>query len=776
MEYSKNLDDMCIRLNDLNQELLRRRSPCDVLNAMVSEAVDLVQQIGGSLAWAYGQSAKGSRMGEQFAQPFVDRRVTERFRELLTTGNAQLQAQVLQTIHILLQSTPKDSTLFCNLTAGWYLNQVVTAEYDFRSNEDLLHLWMTVVKDIALMMDAENLMLFFDPAAEKPFPIFGQSARFYHHPVAQVRTQVQATSLEIFTKLKAADAWMDDLFGLVVADSKILFTHVVCLLRHFWRKTEEAARSSEHRKEKQEFMRLQNDILMYLADVFTCEVPQLSTVLQERLLRFAVLPVLMGSALQLQCSQHAMLSQETSWAIFYDFLQTLRSCRQMLVILATLLLRPYVTEEVLQLVTSPAPRAPLGYFEVQKSWGGRAQGTTSDGYDAHRPDSVLYESMPIKFASELRRTNRLRDAFLERTSELYEKGRVKAATNSLKCLTLLLEAFSAESLEKSVAEALGLCLARCLARHGEASWSLCLAALKALRQLLEVSGSTAALAALRERLLKPLATELIHEAALQSQQGGLSGQEAWLQDFQEQWMATGPAEAGESEPLSGRARSFRVLLAVVRLLKGKVNDMPGKDEAESDENARYSPGSVVYLGKQNRVRCRAAAVSSKALINEEDLYLIPTNNTLVLVRPEEQKAFYGEVVISEPLRLIKLKEGDENSAPGPENEEHYLRIEVFSPNSQFLKGLPPRTSGYPSYQGNDFEASWFHGHPMRQTLTESQPAAMAKGPAELLLIFSDAPRRKVAWKVIHQAQYSVCNRLFDGILKFLTSVKNGGIA
>eukprot|EP00435_Cladocopium_sp_Y103_P065923 s568_g28.t1 len=155
MEYSiKTLDDMCIRLNDLNQELLRRRSPSDVLNAMVSEAVDMVQQIGGSLAWAYGQSAKGSRwMGEQFAQPFVDRRVTERFRELLSTGNAQLQAQVLQTIHILLQSTPKDSTLFCNLTAGWYLNQVVTAEYDFRSNEDLLHLWMTVVKDIALMMD-----------------------------------------------------------------------------------------------------------------------------------------------------------------------------------------------------------------------------------------------------------------------------------------------------------------------------------------------------------------------------------------------------------------------------------------------------------------------------------------------------------------------------------------------------------------------------------------------------------------------------------------------
>ena len=133
----------------------------------------------------------------------------------------------------------------------------------------------------------------------------------------------------------------------------------------------------------------------------------------------------------------------------------------------------------------------------------------------------------------------------------------------------------------------------------------------------------------RERLLKPLATELIHEAALQSQHG-LSGQEAWLQadwgwqkstwqsvcwltDLQfisnnawlwkvygsfltgvfgnhchmtaggfpravDSFCRTRPGTAldvsggspdifrGEAEP-QGRARSFRVLLAVMRLLK-----------------------------------------------------------------------------------------------------------------------------------------------------------------------------------------------------------------
>lgn len=43
-----------------------------------------------------------------------------------------------------------------------------------------------------------------------------------------------------------------------------------------------------------------------------------------------------------------------------------------------------------RLVTSPAPRAPLGYFEVQKSWGGRAQGTTSEPWRMH-PLNILYE-------------------------------------------------------------------------------------------------------------------------------------------------------------------------------------------------------------------------------------------------------------------------------------------------------------------------------------------------------------------------------------------------
>lgn len=208
-------------------------------------------------------------------------------------------------------------------------------------------------------------------------------------------------------------------------------------------------------------MRLQNDVLMYIMDVFTCDVPQLSAVLQERLLRFALLPLL-GAALKLA---DRGLSQELSWSILLDILQTL-SASQLPQLLAQILLRKSVTEEVLQLVLSPPPRTPRAYFELQKTWGQAVGQSVDDGCDG-RSDHLLYETQVIRFASEPLVRNQLLEKLLERLRELCEKGRVKEATAALKSLLQLFEALKAsqEVLQTSVAEALVACLGRCLARR-----------------------------------------------------------------------------------------------------------------------------------------------------------------------------------------------------------------------------------------------------------------------------------------------------------------------
>lgn len=58
--------------------------------------------------------------------------------------------------------------------------------------------------------------------------------------------------------------------------------------------------------------------------------------------------------------------------------------------------------------------------------------------------------------------------------------------------------------------------------------------------------------------MKPLATELIHEAALQSQQDGLSGQTAWLKagpggGVTQTWPRPSSTFGSAKQPLSGLA-------------------------------------------------------------------------------------------------------------------------------------------------------------------------------------------------------------------------------
>mmetsp|Transcript_6000 Transcript_6000/g.10780 ORF Transcript_6000/g.10780 Transcript_6000/m.10780 type:complete len:603 (-) Transcript_6000:605-2413(-) len=586
MECSvKELDDLCGRLDQLCKDLSLGRSN----DRTVDQAIQIIQKVGESLAWAYGQHHRPD-LGEQFAQPFVDRRVRDRFKDCLYGSNPHIQAQVLQTIHILLAVTPEESTLFCSLTAGWYLNQVVSSEFDFKRHEDLLPLWMTVVKDVATMMTSDNMMLFFDPSSDKPFPIFSEAIQYYHHPISQVRTHVQATSLEVFLKLKNEDDWSSTLFQLVVADSAVFFTHVCCLLRDFWRMVDEAVRTG-NKRDVRNACAIQNDILMYLNDVFMCEIPQLSSLLQDKLLRFAVLPVLLGSALKLQQSVPA---PDTAWHLLRDLMGTLRS-PHVLTVLATSMLRPHLLEEVQQLVSSPPPRTPTSYFTIATgSWGGAAQPGPFDLHDLSS-DEALYAVSSRPIVSFLETSdgrpmvrNKLLHAFEEQLRDLTNSSSWGHAS-TIASLELLLKALraSGEGLDGSVAELLGSALCDCLAKNKQLTWAVCLSALRTIKELIAAAdvpnGRAQVLlgALLMKKVLTPLADELLREAALQSQQGR-NAQEMWLGDFQEQWLAfaadlselpdspsrhelpePGQDSENQNDPV-GRARSLRILLAVYR--------------------------------------------------------------------------------------------------------------------------------------------------------------------------------------------------------------------
>jgi len=870
MEYTvQQLDDMCGRIDRLAEQIAHPSFGTRE-DQVTSEVVHAIQRMGECIAWAYGQQNKPG-LGEQFAQPFVDRRLRDRLKALLTERKplrremqSRIAAQVLQTIHILLQATPAESTLFCNLTAGWYLNEVVAAQFDFRENEDLLPLWMTVVKDIAAMLHRDNIMLFFDPCGEKPFPIYTEAIRYYHHPVSQVRTHVQATSLEIFLKLRDQDNSSEPLFQLVLSESYVFFTHVCCLLREFWRMADEAVRTGA-RRDVRSALYIQNDILMYVNDVFMCEIPQFSAILQEKLLRFAVLPVLVRSILKPAVApllaagdQKDTLSPATAWYLLHDMLATLRNS-PVFAALAFVLLRPQVPEEVLQLVSSPPPRTPTQYFALQASWGVNTRPGPFDRGDT-TPDEALYAMPPVPLIglldsrdrSRLLARNRLLDTLEERLRALGSGGEAAGVAGSmLGAVTLLLRTLRAsrEPLDGGVAERLGGALCELLALHRQLPWATLEGALAALMELAAAADVPLGRARLilgprlRERVLFPLAGELLQSGA--KLPGG------WPQDlgqleFQEQWVAhqaqgLEPADLNrqrdllEQGPLpeppgspDGRARCVRVLLGAWRLagsLAGVQNglraELPGLHEAEAEETARFQPGVPVHIGKMNRVKCFARVARRPG--EQEALYLLPAQATIVLVRPDDQKPFWGVPVVSEPLRYSRLLlQGGEKSgpleqiiAPGANGDELQwaLRLEVAMPRSPFLKasasgapgmvglpggpaavqGSPPRLPGSP-LGGLDRMAmslstppQLLGAHGVQDRMANSVPAmpVLGGGPADgpgareasplLTLVFSDERRRRVACKILAQARHAVCQRMTEGLATFLAEVRDDPI-
>lgn len=108
---------------------------------------------------------------------------------------AEIQAQILQTISIVIQSVSRQQSLLCLFSAN-HINDILSFEYAF-DNEEVLAFFMSAVKSIALKLDEGLLQLFFDPV-RLSFPLYSAVVRFLDHPEAMVRIAVRNVTLTIY--------------------------------------------------------------------------------------------------------------------------------------------------------------------------------------------------------------------------------------------------------------------------------------------------------------------------------------------------------------------------------------------------------------------------------------------------------------------------------------------------------------------------------------------------------------------------------------------------
>merc|ERR1740121_3273660 len=100
---------------------------------------------------------------------------------------------------------------------------------------------------------------------------------------------------------------------------------------------------------------------------------------------------------------------------------------------------------------------------------------------------------------------------------------------------------------------------------------------------------------------------------------------------------------------------------------------------------------------KNRVRCRVRLAQKGQ--DEEALYLLPSQECLILVRPDEQKPFWAVHVISEPLRMTRVQavkplEQIASRDANSDELQRTLRLEVARPRSPCLKAAALLAGGF----------------------------------------------------------------------------------
>jgi len=250
--------------------------------------VETVRQITEALIW-------GEQNDTNFFDFFCEKSILADFIRVLGLPKSpkSVKVQLLQTLSMLVQNIRRQTSLYY-LLSGNYVNRLISMQMDF-NDEEILAYFITLLKSLAMRLDAETIKFFFIQHSDPPvFPLYIEATKFFSHRDQMVRATVRTITLQVY---RIEDPAMRR-FVLRHASEKY-FSSLALHLHELWLRLGAAVERAQsvdggdlaaasHESE------LQQDLLIYLSDVFDLDVPELNEVLADRLLNHAMMPLLLS--------------------------------------------------------------------------------------------------------------------------------------------------------------------------------------------------------------------------------------------------------------------------------------------------------------------------------------------------------------------------------------------------------------------------------------------------------------------------------------------------
>lgn len=247
--------------------------------------VNTVVQLTEALLW-------GEKHDTDFFDFFCEAGILGDFVRMLGEASTPQKAkvQLLQTLSMLVQNSRRQTTLYY-LLSNHHLNRLISMQLDF-CDEEICTYYITFLKSLAIRMNVDTVRFFFIQHPEPSFPLFVDAVKLVGHDDQMVRTAVRTISLQAF---RIEDPQVRTFVLNHAAND--YFPELACALRDLWLRVDvTAAHATEQSKSKvHSANELQQDLLLYLADILDLEIPELSEALEQNILEHAVNPVLVAA-------------------------------------------------------------------------------------------------------------------------------------------------------------------------------------------------------------------------------------------------------------------------------------------------------------------------------------------------------------------------------------------------------------------------------------------------------------------------------------------------
>eukprot|EP00931_Biecheleriopsis_adriatica_P061203 TRINITY_DN36797_c0_g1_i1.p1 TRINITY_DN36797_c0_g1~~TRINITY_DN36797_c0_g1_i1.p1 ORF type:complete len:814 (+),score=157.76 TRINITY_DN36797_c0_g1_i1:79-2520(+) len=247
--------------------------------------IETVRQITEALIW-------GEQNNSQFFDFFCEKNIFSDLVRVLGLRRApkKVKLQLLQTLSMLIQNIRQQTSVYYILSNN-HVNRLMSTQMDFE-DEEVLAYYITLMKSLAMRLDGETIKFFFIQHPEPTFPLYIEATKFFGHKDHMVRAAVRTITLQVY---RIEDHPMRRFVLRHAAES--YFGQLAQHLRELWLRLDAAVASAASEDDMSAVQReneLQQDLQIYLSDVFELGIAELNEMLADRLLNGALLPVLLA--------------------------------------------------------------------------------------------------------------------------------------------------------------------------------------------------------------------------------------------------------------------------------------------------------------------------------------------------------------------------------------------------------------------------------------------------------------------------------------------------